>query len=49
VSSRDAPPVLEVVVQSLDEITPVLILGVVWREVLTIAPGRDDGLNVGPC
>ena len=47
VSGGNAPPVLELVEQPLDEVTPFVFFGIVRRGVLAVALGRDDGLDLG--
>ncbi len=47
VACGDASPVLELVEEALDQIAPLVFLGIVRRRVLAVSLGGDDGLDLG--
>lgn len=46
VSGCDAPPVLELVEQTLDEVAPAVFFAVVRDRIAPVALGGDDRLSV---
>lgn len=47
VSGSNAPPVLELVEQPLDEVAPTVLFPVMWCWVAPVAFGGDHGLDFG--